>query len=229
MRVALVTGSNRGIGFEVCRQLGRLDYEVLLGARDLGKGEEAAEALRGEGLNVTALQLDTTNEEDIARLGELERVDALVNNAAIAPDRAHPDTSAQYVPAELVRLGFEVNTLGPYRVCQQIVPIMRRQGYGRIVNISSGMAQLSEMNGQSPGYRLSKTALNALTRILADELEGMNILVNSVDPGWVKTDMGGQAAPLTPAQGADTIVWAATLPDVGPTGGFFKEKHQIAW
>ena len=95
MRVALVTGSNRGIGFEVCRQLGRLDYEVLLGARDLGKGEEAAEALRGEGLNVTALQLDTTNEEDIARLGELERVDALVNNAAIAPDLAHPDTSSQ--------------------------------------------------------------------------------------------------------------------------------------
>ena len=229
MRVALVTGGNRGIGFEVCRQLGRLGYEVLLGARDLAKGEEAAEALRGEGLNVTALQLDTTSEEDIARLGELERVDALVNNAAIAPDRAHPDTSAQYVPAELVRLGFEVNTLGPYRVCQQIVPTMRRQGYGRIVNISSGMAQLSEINGQSPGYRLSKTALNALTRILADELEGMNILVNSVDPGWVKTDMGGRAAPLTPAQGAATIVWAATLPEVGPTGGFFKEERQIAW
>jgi NAD(P)-dependent dehydrogenase (short-subunit alcohol dehydrogenase family) len=229
MRVALVTGGNRGIGFEVCRQLGRLGYEVLLGARDLAKGEEAAEALRGEGLNVTALQLDTTSEEDIARLGELERVDALVNNAAIAPDRAHPDTSAQYVPAELVRLGFEVNTLGPYRVCQQIVPIMRRQSYGRIVNISSGMAQLTEMNGQSPGYRLSKTALNALTRILADELEGMNILVNSVDPGWVKTDMGGRAAPLTPAQGAATIVWAATLPEVGPTGGFFKEERQIAW
>jgi Dehydrogenases with different specificities (related to short-chain alcohol dehydrogenases) len=229
MPVALVTGGNRGIGFAVCRQLGQLEYEVLLGARDLAKGEEAAGTLRGEGLDVTALQLDTTTEEDIARLGELERVDALVNNAAIAPDRAHPDTSAQYVPAELVRLGFEVNTLGPYRVCQQIVPIMRRQGYGRIVNISSGMAQLTEMNGQSPGYRLSKTALNALTRILADELEGMNILVNSVDPGWVKTDMGGRAAPLTPAQGAETIVWAATLPDVGPTGGFFKEKRQIAW
>lgn len=229
MRVALVTGGNRGIGFEVCRQLGKLEYAVLLGARDLAKGEEAAETLRGEGLNVTALQLDVTSEEDVDGLGELERVDALVNNAAVAPDRAHPNTSALCVPAELVRLGFETNTLGPYRVCQQIVPIMRRQGYGRIVNVATGMAQLSEMNGHSPGYRLSKTALNALTRILADELKGMNILVNSVDPGWVKTDMGGRAAPLTPAQGAETMVWAATLPDVGPTGGFFKEKRQIAW
>jgi len=229
MPIALVTGGNRGIGFEVCRQLGRLGYAVLLGARDLARGEEAADALRHEGLNVTALKLDVANEEDIARLAELERVDALVNNAAIAPDATHSDTSALHVPAELVRLGFETNTLGPYRVCQQIVPIMQRHGYGRIVNVASGMAQLSEMNGHSPGYRLSKTALNALTRVLADELKGMNILVNSVDPGWVKTDMGGRAAPLTPAQGAETIVWAATLPDVGPTGGFFKEKRQIAW
>jgi len=229
MRVALVTGGNRGIGFEVCRQLGRLDYSVLLGARDLAKGEQAAETLRREGLSVAALQLDVASEEDIARLGELERVDALVNNAAIAPDQAHSDTSAQHVPAELVRLGFEVNTLGPYRICQQVVPIMLRRGYGRIVNVSTGMAQLTEMNGRSPGYRLSKTALNALTRVLADELRGMNILVNSVDPGWVKTDLGGRSAPLSPEEGAETIVWAATLPEVGPTGGFFKKKHQIAW
>jgi len=229
MPVALVTGGTRGIGFEVCRQLGRLGYEVLLGARDLARGEEAERTLCGEGLSVTALKLDVTSEKDIDRLAELERVDALVNDAAVAPDRAHPETSALHVPAELVSLGFEVNTLGPYRICQQIVPIMQRHGYGRIVNVSSGMAQLAEMNGGSPGYRLSKTALNALTRVLADELRGMNILVNSVDPGWVKTDMGGQAARLTTAEGAETIVWAATLPDVGPTGGFFKEKKQIDW
>jgi NAD(P)-dependent dehydrogenase (short-subunit alcohol dehydrogenase family) len=229
MPIALVTGGTRGIGFEACRQLGRLGYEVLLGARDLARGEEAAGTLRGEGLEVTALRLDVTSEQDVSRLGELLRVDALVNNPGVAPDRAHPDTSALHVPAELVRLGFEVNTLGPYRICQQIVPIMQRHGYGRIVNVSSGMAQLVEMNGGSPGYRLSKTALNALTRVFADELKGMNILVNSVDPGWVKTDMGGQAAPLTPAQGAETIVWAATLPDLGTTGGFFKKTAQIAW
>jgi NAD(P)-dependent dehydrogenase (short-subunit alcohol dehydrogenase family) len=229
MTVALVTGGTRGIGFEVCRQLGRLDYEVLLGARDLARGKEAEGTLRGEGLKVTVLKLDVTSEEDIDRLGELERVDALVNNAAIAPDRDHPDTSALHVPAKLVRLGFEVNTLGPYRICQQIVPIMQRQGYGRIVNVSSGMAQLAEMNGHSPGYRLSKTALNALTRILSDELRGKNILVNSVDPGWVKTDMGGPSARLSTEEGAETIVWLATLPDGGPNGGFFKEKREIAW
>jgi NAD(P)-dependent dehydrogenase (short-subunit alcohol dehydrogenase family) len=227
--VALVTGGNRGIGFEVCRQLGRLEYEVLLGARDLTKGEEATETLRGEGLNVTTLQLDVTSEEDIYRLGEIVRVDALVNNAAIMPDSAPESTSASQVPAETVLEAFRTNTLGPYRVCQQIVPIMRRRDYGRIVNVSTGLAQLAEMNGRHPAYRLSKTALNALTRVLAGELRGMNILVNSVDPGWVRTDMGGPSAPLTPAQGSETIVWAATLPDVGPTGGFFKEKKHIAW
>ena len=173
MPVALVTGGNRGIGFEVCRRLGRLGYAVLLGARDLAKGEEAAALLNREGLNASALELDVANEENVARLGELERVDALINNAAIAPDRAHPDTSALHVPAELVRLGFETNTLGPYRICQQVVPIMQHHGYGRIVNVASGMAQLSEMNGHSPGYRLSKTALNALTRILADGSQGL--------------------------------------------------------
>jgi NAD(P)-dependent dehydrogenase (short-subunit alcohol dehydrogenase family) len=229
MPVALVTGGNRGIGFEICRQLGRLGYEVLLGARDLAKGEKAAETLRGEELNVTALRLDVTNEEDVARLGELERVDALVNNAAIMPDSALESTSAMHVPAETVVDGFRTNALGPYRVCQQIVPIMQRHGFGRIVNVSTGMAQLSEMNGRYPAYRLSKTAVNALTRVLADELKGMNILVNSVDPGWVKTDMGGSGAVLTPEQGAETIVWLATLPDGGPTGSFFKEKRPIAW
>ncbi len=229
MPVALVTGGNRGIGFEVCRQLGRLDYAVLLGARDHAKGEEAAKALRGEGLDVSATQLDVTSEEDVARLAGLARVDALVNNAAIAADRLHSDTSALHVPAEIVRLGLEVNTLGPYRICQQIIPIMERQGYGRIVNVSTGMAQLAEMNGRDPAYRFSKTALNALTRTFADELNGSNILVNSVDPGWVKTDMGGPGAVLSTEDGAETIVWLATLPDGGPTGGFFKKKKQIAW
>jgi NAD(P)-dependent dehydrogenase (short-subunit alcohol dehydrogenase family) len=229
MPVALVTGGNRGIGFEVCRQLGRLDYAVLLGSRDLAKGEEAADKLSADGLNVSALQLDVTSEEDVARLGELERVDTLVNNAAVAPDNVVPGRSALLVPADTVRLALEVNALGPYRICQQIVPIMKRQGYGRIVNVITGMARLGEMNGGSPGYRMSKVALNALTRILADELRGMNILVNSVDPGWVRTGLGGSSAPLTPAEGAETIVWAATLPEVGPTGGFFKNKRQLDW
>ena len=229
MPVALVSGGNRGIGFEICRQLGGLGYSVLLGSRDPARGEKAVSALRGEGLDVSMLELDVADARSIARLGELERVDALVNNAAIAADRAHTDTSALHVPAETVLEGFQTNTLGPYRICQQIVPIMLRQGYGRIVNVSTGMAQLAEMNGRSPAYRLSKTALNALTRVLADELQDTNVLVNSVDPGWVRTDMGGSSASLAPEQGAETIVWLATLPDGGPTGGFFKKKQQIAW
>jgi len=229
MPVALITGGNRGIGFEICRQLGMRGYAVLLGARDLEKGEQAAAKLRGEGHVVTALRLDVTSEEDIARLAELERVDALVNNAAILPESALASTSALQVPAETVLEGFRTNTLGPYRICQRIVPIMVEQGYGRIVNVSTGMAQLAEMNGGHPAYRLSKIAINALTRVLADELSGKNILVNSVDPGWVKTGMGGAGAVLSTEEGAETIVWLATLPDGGPTGGFFKKKKQIAW
>jgi NAD(P)-dependent dehydrogenase (short-subunit alcohol dehydrogenase family) len=229
VRVALVTGGNRGLGFEVCRQLARLEYSVLLGSRDPAKGERAAATLRSEGLDVSSIQLDVTSVEDISRLGELERVDALVNNAGIMADRMHPDTSALQVPAETVLAGFETNTLGPYRICQQIVPIMLRRDYGRIVNVSTGMAQLAEMNGHHPAYRLSKTALNALTRVFADELQGANVLVNSVDPGWVKTDMGGPGAVLTPEQGSETVVWLATLPDDGPTGGFFRNKQPKAW
>jgi NAD(P)-dependent dehydrogenase (short-subunit alcohol dehydrogenase family) len=229
MPVALVSGGNRGIGFEVCRQLGRLGYSVLLGARDPAKGENAAEILRSEGLDVSRVQLDVTSEQDIARLAGLERVDALVNNAAILPESALASRSALDVPVGTLLAAFETNTLGPYRICQQIVPIMLRQGYGRIVNVSTGMAQLAEMNGADPGYRFSKTALNALTRVFAGELRGENILVNSVDPGWVKTDMGGPGAVLTPEEGSQTVVWLATLPDGGPTGGFFRQKKQIAW
>ena len=127
----------------------------------------------------------------------------------------------------IVRRTFETNTLGPLMVSQALIPLM--QGSGRVVNVSSGMGQLAEMNGGYPGYRLSKAALNALTRILADELKGTGVKVNSVCPGWVRTDMGGADAPRTPKQGAETIVWLATLPDDGPTGGFFRDKQPIPW
>ena len=123
----------------------------------------------------------------------------------------------------------ETNVFGPVQLCLALVPMMKVNNYGRLVNVSSGMGQLSDMNGGYPGYRISKTALNALTRILADELRDANILVNSVCPGWVKTDMGGPDAPRTPNQGANTIVWLATLPDGGPTGGFFRDRQQIDW
>ncbi|HSS66369.1 MAG TPA: SDR family NAD(P)-dependent oxidoreductase, partial [Gammaproteobacteria bacterium] len=130
---------------------------------------------------------------------------------------------------ELLRESFDVNTLGPLLVAKSLVPLMRRNDYGRIVNVSSGMGQLSDMDGGYPGYRISKTALNAVTVILARELEGTNIKANSVCPGWVRTDMGGDNAPRSPEQGADTIVWLATLPDDGPSGGFFRDRKRIAW
>jgi len=123
----------------------------------------------------------------------------------------------------------ETNTYGAIRMIQRFVPLMKQQNYGRIVNLSSGMGQLSEMNGGWPGYRLSKTALNAVTRIVADVLQGLNILINSVCPGWVKTDMGSPDAELSVEEGADTILWLATLPDDGPTGSFFRERQRIEW
>jgi len=126
-----------------------------------------------------------------------------------------------------IRTSLETNTFGALRVSQTLVPLMK--GRGRVVNISSGMGQLSEMNGGWPGYRLSKTALNAITRILADELKDTQVKVNSICPGWVKTDMGGANAERSVEQGAETIVWAATLPDDGPSGGFFRDKQAIAW
>jgi len=138
-------------------------------------------------------------------------------------------SSSQNSPAEMVEATFRTNTLGPYQTIQLAVPLMKRAGFGRIVNVSSGMGQLSEMAGGYAAYRISKTALNAVTKIFAEENMGTNVLVNSVCPGWVRTDMGGPGAQRTVEQGAETIVWAATLPDDGPTGGFFRDKKRIDW
>ncbi len=228
-RTALVTGANRGLGFEASRQLGRLGYRVVVSARDLAAAERAAETLRGEGLDAVAFELDVSSDESCARLAELGPVDALVNNAGIVPDSSEPSRSALVVATDRLREAFETNTLGSYRVTQALAPGMRDRGYGRIVNVTSGMGQLSDMNGGNPAYRVSKTGLNALTRIFASELAGTGVLVNSVCPGWVRTDMGGPSARLSPEEGVETIVWAATLPDDGPTGGFFRYKQPIPW
>jgi NAD(P)-dependent dehydrogenase (short-subunit alcohol dehydrogenase family) len=226
-RIALVTGANRGLGLETARQLARQGYRVVLGARSADAGEAAAASLRADGADAVAIELDVTapDTDALAALG----ADVLVNNAGIAPEDGLPSKSVFDVPAEVVLHGFENNTLGALKVAQAVVPGMRERGYGRVVNVSSGMGQLSDMNGGSPGYRLSKTALNALTRILADELRGTNVLVNSVCPGWVRTDMGGPHARLPVDEGVDTIVWAATLPDGGPSGGFFRKREAIPW
>lgn len=233
-RIALVTGANRGIGFETCRQLGRWGFRVILTARNVAAGERAAGVLEGEGLDVGFHRLDVTDAASIeacARSLDREpgRLDVLVNNAGIMLDSSKRGASIFQAEAALLRQSVDTNTFGPLLVSKALVPLMRRHNYGRIVNVSSGMGQLSEMDGGYPGYRISKTALNAVTVILARELEGTNIKVNCLCPGWVRTDMGGPKAPRSPEEGADTAVWLATLPDDGPSGGFFRDRRPIAW
>jgi NAD(P)-dependent dehydrogenase (short-subunit alcohol dehydrogenase family) len=230
-RIALVTGANRGIGFEVCRQLGQLGIQVILTSRDYMKGEAAAEILRGEGLPIHFMPLDVTDPGSVMRARDLvlanyERLDVLVNNAGVYLDDG---ISILDISLDLLRETFEVNTFGAFTLCKAFIPIMRQHNYGRVVNVSSEDGSLAGMTGTTGAYRMSKTAMNALTRVLAHELRRTNIKVNSVCPGWVATDMGGSEAPRTPAEGAETIVWLATLPDDGPTGGFFLDKEPLAW
>ncbi len=229
--VALVTGANRGIGLEVARQLARLGFTVILGARDAAKGEEAAARLGGEGAGVIARRLDVTDEGSVEELrrwtGErFGKLDVLVNNAAILYDSWQRAAGANL---ETVREAFETNTLGAWRMSKAFGPLLGESGRGLIVNVSSESGSLALMGAGTPAYSVSKAALNALTRMLAAELKSSGILVNSVCPGWVKTDMGGPDAPRSVEEGAAGIVWAATLPDDGPTGGFFRDGRPLDW
>ena len=232
--VAIVTGGNRGLGLETCRQLAISGRPVLLTARNEEAGQAASDTLRKEGLDVSFHPLDVTNTSSIETLAHYLReqqlnVEILVNNAGVFPDPSPADeqSSIFHTEPETVIEGFVTNTLGPLRLCQALIPLMAEAG--RIVNISSGMGQLSEMNGCCPAYRLSKTALNAVTRILADELKATGIKVNSVCPGWVRTAMGGEEATLSIPEGVKGILWAATLPENGPSGGFFRHGEKIDW
>jgi NAD(P)-dependent dehydrogenase (short-subunit alcohol dehydrogenase family) len=230
-KIALVTGANKGLGFETCLQLAQLGLTVILSARDFIKGEIAAKQLVDRGLDVLFYQLDVSNQSNISRIAQqieqqFGRLDILVNNAAILYD-----TWQKAIDADLglVNLALTTNLFGPWRLSQVCIPIMKTNKYGRIVNVSSGAGSLHYMGGGTPAYSVSKAALNAFTRILAAELSvGTDILVNSVDPGWVATDMGGGGGrPVE--EGAKGIVWAATLPDNGPTGGFFFDGKPAPW
>ena len=208
-RLALVSGGNRGIGLEVCRQLAEKGYAVVMGSRDGEKGRVAAEELEW---NVIPQQLDVADAGSVDRMpafleDEFGRLDILVNNAGISNDEGQRGVDADL---DRVKESLEANLFGAWRLCEMAIPLMRHNGYGRIVNVSTGLAALEDMGGGSPGYRVSKTALNALTRILASELRGSGILVNAVNPGWVQTEMGGSGATRSVEEGAEALVWAAT-------------------
>jgi NAD(P)-dependent dehydrogenase (short-subunit alcohol dehydrogenase family) len=228
-RVAVVSGANRGIGLAVAEGLARRGMTVVAGTRDPEAGQLATEPLRAEGLDVQPHQLDVTDQASVDRLvdwvdARLGRADVLVNNAGI-----YPGGRAAELDLAVAEAAWQVNALGAWRLAASLVPLMRRGRWGRIVNVSSQAGSLASMTGFMPAYNVSKAALNAVTRVLADDLRGSGILVNAVCPGWVATDMGGRGAPRTPAQGAASVLWAVDLPDGGATGGFFRDGRPLPW
>ncbi|HEV2944431.1 MAG TPA: SDR family oxidoreductase [Solirubrobacteraceae bacterium] len=231
--VALVTGANRGIGREVARQLAERDYEVILSARDQAKASAAADELSREtGGKVTPLRLDVADPVSIAQAAEQVRsdpgsLDVLVNNAGIGSDFGVAGADPDF---EKLQAALDTNFFGAYRLTIALLPLLRQSEHPRIVNVSSGMGGVTEMGGWSPGYRVSKAALNAMTRILSTELKEEGILVNSACPGFVNTDMGGPMGAKKPVEdGAAGIVWLARIPDDGPSGGFFRDGEPVAF
>lgn len=232
-QVALITGANKGLGLEIARQLGQQGLTVVLGARQ-GKAAAPAAALRAEGLDAHEVELDVTNAQDIATLPtffdtQFGRLDVLINNAGVQLDEG-PDVSP-----DTLRQTYEANVIGPYAITQALLPLLRQAPAGRIVNQSSILGSLTAISqGQggswaTPGYTSSKAALNMLTVVLAQHLADTNIKVNAAHPGWVKTDLGGDNAPLSVTEGAKTAVRLALLPADGPTGGYFHDSERLPW
>jgi NAD(P)-dependent dehydrogenase (short-subunit alcohol dehydrogenase family) len=226
--VALVTGANRGIGLEVCRQLAGEGYAVVLGSRDLDKGRRAAARLGDP--RVAPCQLDVADDHSVRAAARwvaerFGRCDALVNNAAIHYD---PGSRAASADLGVVHEAMETNLFGAWRTALALLPLLRRSGRGRIVNVTSEAASLAGMGAGTPAYQVTKAALNALTRTLAAELRPAGILVNAICPGWTATDMGGRGGRPV-ADGAASVVWGVTLPDDGPTGGFFRDGRPLRW
>lgn len=231
-RIAVVTGANRGLGLEISRQLAVAGITVVLTSRDRAQGLLATSELKTRDLDVDFHPLEVREPSSAAALRDwidrrYGRLDVLVNNAGILID-IH-STSIAELDLETLRWTLETNVIGALGVTQALLPLMRRHDYGRIVNMSSGLGQMCDMQAGTPAYRISKAALNAVTRILAAELKDTRIKVNSMCPGWVRTDMGGPNAPRSVEEGADTALWLATLPEDGPSAGFFRDRQPIPW
>ncbi len=237
MKTVLITGANRGLGFETARQLGAKGYKVYLGARNEEKGKIAAEILLKLGYNVEFIKLDVTKTSDIRNLHDRlkknsESIDILINNAGVFLESSGPtdisEASIFKVDPVIILKTIEANTMGPLKLIQSIVPLMMEKNEGRVINVSSQMGALSEMGPFWPGYRMSKTALNALTQIVSAEVENTNISVNSICPGWVRTDMGGENAHRSVEEGVATAVWLATCEEP-PKGKFLRDCKVIDW
>ena len=231
-KVVLVTGGNRGIGYEICRQLAGLGWKVLLTARSEEKGQSACERLRALGGDVLFHRLDVTRSEDIEGLRdwverEVGRLDILINNAAISPEMGKPPTE---IGMEMVREIIQANLLAPWEVSLAFIPLLKKSGGGQIIMISSGKGSFFKLAADHPAYRVSKTALNSLTVCLADELRESNIKVNAVTPGWVRTHLGGARAPRSVEEGALGTIWLATMEESAvPTGKFFRDREEFPW
>ena len=235
--VALITGANRGLGRQTAAELARRGLRLVLACRDAAAGEAAARALRSEGLHAIALPLELEDERAVQQLVQdierrYQRLDVLINNAGAMLEsgrgqHGQPPKLAD-VDGDCLQRSLDTHLLGAYALCRQVLPGMNRRGYGRIVNVSSGMGALTGMNAGFPAYRIAKAALNALTCAVATEAQA-GVKVNSVCPGWVQTDLGGNQAPRTVEQGAQGIVWAATLPTDGPSAGFFRDAQLLNW
>jgi NAD(P)-dependent dehydrogenase (short-subunit alcohol dehydrogenase family) len=236
MHTAIVTGANRGVGRGVAKQLALLGCRIILTSRDPIKGQQTVNELKKEiGAEMAGdliyHQLDTTDAESIQRLynfviDKYEAADILVNNAAVLLDQFGRIIQT---PLDIFRTTMATNVYGPLLLCQTFIPMMLKRNYGRIVNVSSGAGQIENMVNDMPAYRLSKIALNGLTLMLADSVKGTNVLINAGCPGWVRTEMGSPNAPRSIEEGAEGIVWLATLPDGGPHGGFFRDGRLIPW
>lgn len=231
-QVAIVTGANRGIGFECCRQLSKLGIHTILTSRSEILAHDAAKVLQQEGLPVSSYPMDVTDLDSVIALADkvsqsFERLDILINNAGIYLDKTGDDVDPMLVDISVMQRSMETNAFGMIRTMQKLIPLMN--GSGNVVNVGSIMGQLSEMTARHPAYRTSKTAVTALTLIFADRLKDTGIKVNAVCPGWTQTEMGGSNAPRTVQEAVQTIIWLATLPADGPTGGFFHDGLPLSW
>lgn len=230
-QVALVTGGNRGIGYELVKHLSLSGLNVILASRDHEMGNKAVQKLKELNLDVSCIEMDVSNHESITQAAitlneQYGRLDVLINNAGVYLDE---NENILTMDPSILQKTMETNFFGVYHVMRSFIPLMEKQGYGRIINISSEYGAMSEMSSPGVGaYKLSKFALNGLTRLVAAETKG-DIKINAVDPGWVSSDMGGPSAPRTPREAAESILWLATIGSEGPNGGFFRDGKQIPW